>query len=552
MQIINKILEEIKKQEVTIASLVYSFIGILFVRFILESLSSPTYTGIITSDPYTLIHYTLYFLTVTIGTAFIFGYFIDDYKNSLKIMLFGLPLIWLAPIIDILVSQGRGFKMMYLFDNGINLIFDFFTFFGPNLTFGATIGIRVGIFISLIAIGFLVYLKNKSLKKVFISVLSIYTFIFIAFSLPSVIYMFSNLESFNDKNIDIVKYFEKIILESTISHNTLREGSSSVSAVRFLELGFDKLMSQILFIISFFIGLVISWKISPKKFISIIKNSRPERVVSYLSLLICGSGYAYINGMTSKIVWIDFLGLFCLIISWFCLWMHAVHTNDVVDIDIDKISNKNRPLVNGDLSSKEMSDVGLLWLISALVGSWCAGFYPFFMSIVYISSYMIYSSYPLRLRRFPIISSFLIGIAGLSTIQAGFFFASVSKEVQAFPIFLSMGIITMITLAINTKDMKDVDGDRASGIMTIPTMFPKNGPKIVGLCFALSFLLVPIFLKLYIMYIFTIPIAIIGYKFVNKKPYKEEPLFIVRFSFLSLVVLTYISLLWFADVYNLV
>ena len=108
MKIIEKIIGDIKNQKMTFSEWILGFCGILFVRFILEALSSPTYSGIIPSDPYTLVHYSLYFLTVTLGTIFIFGYFTNDYKNSFKIILFGLPLIWLAPVIDLTTSRVVG------------------------------------------------------------------------------------------------------------------------------------------------------------------------------------------------------------------------------------------------------------------------------------------------------------------------------------------------------------------------------------------------------------------------------------------------------------
>ena len=109
----------------------------------------------------------------------------------------------------------------------------------------------------------------------------------------------------------------------------------------------------------------------------------------------------------------------------------------------------------------------------------------------------------------------------------------------------------MVTLAINVKDMKDVEGDKADGILTLPTLFGEMGAKIVGLCFALSFLLVPIFLSFYILYIVALPSAIVGYKLVTKKPYKENPIFILRFVFLFSIALFYLSGYWLAHIYNL-
>jgi homogentisate phytyltransferase / homogentisate geranylgeranyltransferase len=549
---INKILDDIKNQKITITSWILSFVGILFVRLLLESLSSPTYSGVIPSDPYTIIHYGLYFSTVTLTTIVILGWSIKDYAYSYKIVIFGLPLIWIAPLIDIIFSKGDGFKMAYIFNDSKKLIIDYVTFFGPNLNYGATLGIRFGILISLLGIGYIIWKKNVNKWRNITAIFTLYTIIFIFFSMPSIIFKINNFYSTNISSETIVNYFEQIIKNSNLIHNTLHEGPLSVTKLRFIELGFNKLMSQILFIVSFLTSLVIFWNIDKKKFISVAKNSRPERILSYQLLLLSGAGYAYINNLTGTISWVDIIGLICLTISWFSLWMHAVHINDLEDIDIDKISNKNRPLISGSMNKQDMKDIGTFWLTTSLIGSWCAGFYPFFMSLVYICAYYIYSSPPLRLRRFPLVPNFLIAVAGLSTIQAGFFFSSMYKEYQVFPISLSIGILIMIFLAINTKDMKDVEGDSKNGIMTIPTMFPEKGPVIVGICFALSLLLVPFFLKISLMYIFALPMAIIGYKYINKKPYREEPLFYVRFLFLFFVGITYLFIYWLANVYNLV
>ncbi len=549
---INKILETIRNQEVSITEWFYGFIGILFVRFIFESISSPSSSGIIPSDPYTLVHYGLYFLTVTLGTILIYGNLTFDYKNSSKIILFGLPLIWLAPIIDIFVSGGVGYRMSYVFDSGYTLIFDFVTFFGPTLTKGATIGIRIGIAISLIAIGYLIWAQTKNKSRTILGVLSIYVFVFIMATLPGIIYTLSNPSSIPAETSEVISFFEKNVLRSTISHNTLREGFLSVSTTRFFELGFDKLMSQILFIISIVFGAILFWKIDKEKSLSIVRNSRPERINFYTASLFCGIVFAYLNRLGNAIVPIDIFGFICLFVSWTALWMHAVHLNDIYDVAIDKISNTDRPLVNNSLTVSEMRDTGKLWLGVALLGSWCAGFYPFFMALVYIACSYIYSVPPLRLRRLPLVPSFLIGVACLATILAGFFFVSTNKEIYAFPIFLAIGIVIMVTLAINFKDIKDVEGDSVNEIMTIPTLFPKYGIRIVAVLFSISILLVPIFLNFYLLYIISLPTAVVGYKLLVKKPYVEKHIFTLRFFFLGAIGICYLIIFWLNSVYNLV
>ncbi|MFZ2621211.1 MAG: UbiA family prenyltransferase [Minisyncoccia bacterium] len=536
---------------------IYGFMGILFVRFIFELLSSPARKNTILFNPITLVHYGLFWITLTLGLIIIVGFFSKNYLSTSKIALFGLPIIWLAPIFDIIISRGNGYTQSYIFDNGYKLIFDFFTFFGSNLKWGATYGIRIEMLIVLIGVGW--YLRKSEIRwiKTFAGIFSVYILGFIMASWPGILYTISHINAeigtlpdiFNPNGTlpQIYNFFGQAVFQSTISHNTLYEGMSSVSTSRFFELGFDKLSSQILFIVSCFLTNLLFWKIDKKKFIAVIKNIRLERIGSYLALLLCGMGFAYINGLSSHFVWSDIFGVVCLFISWISLWMYAVHENDIADVAIDEISNKERPLIKRDLAKKEMQETGYIWLVIAILGAFCAGFYPFFMSLVYIFSSHIYSSPPLRLRRFPLIPSFLIGVASLATILAGFFFISVDKNPETFPIILAVGIVVMVTLAINVKDMKDIEGDRVNGIMTLPVIFEKNGPKVVGLCFALSFLLFPFFLSFYFLYIISIPAAIIGYRLVIKKPYSEKPIFILRFTFLLCVGIVYIGILWLVN-----
>lgn len=548
---LNKAIENIKNCEIGIVQWITSFIGIVFVRFALESLSSPTSSGLIPSDAYTLIHYGLFWITLILGLILIVGFFGKNYLLTTKLALFGLPAIWLAPIIDIIISRGSGFTQSYIFDTHGKLILDFFSFFGQTLTHGATYGMRIEMLVVLVGVGWYLWTQNKNIYRSIAGVFCVYVFGFIVGSLPSIIYTLFHLST-QTTPTEVLNYFKTIILQSNIFHNTLREGTLSVAPSRFFELGFDKLLSQILYITSCLLSTLLFWKINAKKFQVITKNIRLERVGSYLVLLLCGIGFAYINGLGSTFIWVDLLGIICLLISWTSLWMYAVHNNDIADIKIDRVSNIERPLVRNDITEKDMLETGYLWLAVALLGAWGAGFYPFFMSLIYIATSHIYSTPPLRLRRFPLIPSFLIGIASLTTILAGFFFISTNKQIQTFPVSLAVGIIIMVTLAINVKDVKDIEGDKADGIITIPILFKNNGVKIVGLCFAVSFLLVPIFLSLYFLYIFSIPAAIIGYMFVLKKPYKEEPIFILRFVYLACVGATYIGLIWLGHIYNLI
>lgn len=539
---IDRLLESIKNQPVSISQWLAGFVGIFFIRFILESFSSPTNTGVIASDPYTLIHYGLFFLTVIFGIMVILGYSSKDYSVVPKLVLFSLPIIWLGPIIDIVVSSGSGYKMTYLFKSHSDILLDFFKFFSPEFMSGATYGIRIEVMLILAGLGFYVWKKSKNIVRSFLVILTTYIFIFILATIPGIIYTVSHLSEMPATQTEVISYLEKTMLQSNISHNTLHDGISSVTRSRFIELGFNKLMSQILFIISTIFFAI--WSSNHlEKFKSVLKNLRPERTAFYVLLLFIGMSYAYLGGEHIN-SWVDILGVICLVISWIGAWMYAVHMNDIADVEIDKISNEHRPLVKNKLSFNDMHQIGFIWLSLAVIGAWSVGFYQFIMVLIYISASHIYSVPPLRLKRIPVLASFIISIACLVTILAGFFFVSSDKSMQSFPLQVAVGIVIVFTLAVNIRDLKDVDGDRKEGIKTLPVIFYPNEHRAMGILLALGFILVPVFLSFHLLYIISIPVAILSYKIITHKPYKEKNIFILILFFIILVILLFMLSPW--------
>lgn len=541
-----KILNDILNEPITISSWLTGFLGVFFIRLILEALSNPTTIPKYQFSPEAIVHYILFWLTLTLGLILILSVFNKDYLKSAKLALFGMPAIWIAPILDIFISHGNGYYQSYIYDTGIRILYNFFTFFGPNLTSGATYGMRIEMLIVFIFIA--VYLKKIEIKpiKIFLCLFLFYCFGFVLGSWPGIMYTISHPTQTPAETKVIYQYFYSITINSNLSHNAIHNVADFSSTAKYFDLMFSKFTTQLLFILCCLLGTILSWKLNKKNFLIIMGNIRWERVGSYLSLLVAGLGFAYINNLGKPLVILDVLGITCLLVSWLSLWMYAVHNNDIVDIEIDKISNKERPLVNGTIDQETMRQTGYIWLAAALLGAYCTGYLQFYMSLVYVFGSHIYSNPPLRLRKYPLIPSFIIGICSMATVLAGFFFISINKEILTFPILLSAGIVIMAGLAINVKDMKDVEGDKKNGVLTLPVILGDQAPKTIGAMFALSFLLVPYFLSAYILYIVAIPAAIFGYRLVTKKPFKEKPVFILRFIFLLSVAVIYGGAILFA------
>ena len=228
----NKILESIKNQPITVSQWVVGFVGILSVRFILEAFSSPTTSGIIPSDPFTLVHYLLFFLSVILGIACIVGFFTKKYAETVKLLLFALPITWIAPILDIIISSGTGYRMSYVFNSHKELLLDFFRFFSPQIMQWATYGMRVEILIILCGIGWYVWTQRKKILPVVLSVIATYFLIFLIGSTPGILYTVTNPNAeVTETSYGTFYYVAELVTESNIFHNTLHETAFSVPPI---------------------------------------------------------------------------------------------------------------------------------------------------------------------------------------------------------------------------------------------------------------------------------------------------------------------------------
>ncbi len=533
---LNKIISTIEKAHTSVLGWMAGFTGVVFIRFFLEFMSSPSNSGYMTVDGGTLVHYGLFYLAAALGLFLVVKFFAGGSGSVMNILFFGLPIIWLPPLVDLLTSGAAGARMMYIFKVPKELLYSFLSFFG--FAKGVTLGMKVEIFLILVFIGYYVWTKRKKISATIGSVLFSYILIFILGSFPSIVYLVASPAGYVEAGGSGVSvYIEKIIDASLIPENALGGSLSTKTYTGAYELGFNKFSSQILFLISLIFFLIIFWKEQKSKFLAVFKNSRPERLAFYISLLGVGVLVAGAQATIKNFSWVDVLGVLCLVTSWILACFFAIHVNDKEDISIDAISNPSRPLISGEMSKEEMKELGYIWFVASLLGAYSVGYYPFFMILVFTSAYYVYSANPYRLKRIPILSSFLISIACLSTILSGFFWISGDKKFSAFPAILIYGVIVMMTLASNMRDIKDVDGDRAGGIMTLPVILGARGVEITGALLGLSFLLVPIFFSNYYLYFLGLPSGFLAYRFATRRPYQENYIFLLFFVFLVLSAL---------------
>jgi 4-hydroxybenzoate polyprenyltransferase len=276
---------------------------------------------------------------------------------------------------------------------------------------------------------------------------------------------------------------------------------------------------------------------SSKKFFLVVKNFRYLRIIYYYLMASVGI-YFGINVLGKNPIGslFDLVSFISLFLALLFAWLFAVWENDEVDIEIDKITNQERPLTKTEMpiSLLEWKNLKYIFLIYSVCFAFLSGFYSLIFIILFIFIFHIYSTPPLRLKGVLGISSLLIAINALLAVWMGFFMTAGTENLSAFPVKYIFGILGLVFLIENTKNIKDIEGDRKEGIKTLPVIFgEKKGKLIVGCCLFLASLLVPFIFYLNLnTFLLAIFFGVIFFLLTNRKNFQEKYLFLTYFIYI--------------------
>ncbi|MBU1051146.1 MAG: UbiA family prenyltransferase, partial [Nanoarchaeota archaeon] len=468
------------------------------------------------------IEYFLFWVPIFISlTLFLTILTKENISKVAKNVIFFWWITLLPPIIDFILSTGKGLNMTYILPGIHNVSYQFFSFMdilhigGP-----ATIGIKVEIILACFFSMLYVLMKTKSKIKAVLTPLIVYSLIFFFFITPAFIPLLGL--DIQDVYISMIPIHGILILMSLFFWFIF------YCLERRKHRGFRKTKVKI---------YETQIKIKLRDYFNaIIKNIRPFRTIHYSALVVLGLaiGFFVLGNylITTKIL----ISLVFTIFAVFFGWLFAVFLNDMFDYKIDKVSNKNRPLVSGIISLRINKFLTFIFFLLSIGFSLLASYYVFSFVLLFNILYgFIYSAPPFRLKRFFIIPNIIIALCSLAAVMAGFAIISRADSLIEFPKNLLVLILIIYTISTTLKDIKDYWGDKQEGIKTIPTVFGlRRGKRIIGFLIALSFILVPIFFPVkYLMYV-SIPFALMGYLFVVKK--NEKWIFVLEFIFIVILL----------------
>jgi 4-hydroxybenzoate polyprenyltransferase len=125
--------------------------------------------------------------------------------------------------------------------------------------------------------------------------------------------------------------------------------------------------------------------------------------------------------------------------------------------------------------------------------------------------------------------------------MGGFLIFSQDQTLIQFPRKMILLILLVFTLAVNFKDIKDIEGDKKDGIWTILTILgEKRGKIVVAGLVLLSYLIVPYILDIPRLIIFSVICGAASFWIINRKKMNEKLFFLIYFVFLTLVICFYL------------
>ena len=400
-----KIIEYFENTPLTFNTWVVSFIAIIAIRFFLETLFVGGWDKSPLELMVTLIHGTFLFFLMSYLILLIVLKIItkQNTKKIAALLLWGQWLVVTPPIIDKLIFGKEKFWSFYLFAGPAEILDRFFHLFGENPDFGITWGTRIEVFIASILLGIYIWIKKEKIYWLLLGPLIIYLILFILGSVPSIISYFI----LPTQGLSLAKieghHIAKIFLTPLDVFGKEQEGIKVVLHQK-LALFYVPIL-----IITAAIFQYIKNKI---KLLAIIKNSRFPQIIFNCGLFLLGLflGWHYLPQNFSLDIF-SVLALLNGLIGVVFIWLFAVVINDISDLKIDKITNKNRPLVTNIISKKEYTNFAFIFLFLALIASLISDVRLFLLIVVYTLLVWVYSSQPFRLRKYLLISSVLSALS---------------------------------------------------------------------------------------------------------------------------------------------
>jgi len=490
MEKLQKQMENFLEKKVSLLSWSGSFLGIIFLRVFIEQFigkSAP-------ADAFALVveylHNFFFFLLSFISIWLFLSFILDvNPKKLTPIFLWAQFLILFPPLLDMLKTGGSVYWSFYLLGNVSELFGNWITIFGQMPSGIRYFGTKIVFLLAVSICSGVVFLKTKKVWKTGLAALGVYSIFFVLGSFPTLftygyLYLFEGKSIFSVQSFNVAQFFASPLPIFGIKYLDLRSA-------------FPYKLNVIYFLFSTVLLSGFFFRVSREKFWAVIKNFRFPQLVYHSGLFFMGMGLGYLEFPENfRLSIFSFFSVLTLLASTWLAWKASVVVNDIYDIEIDKITNKNRPLPSGIFSLEDYREFGIAVFILSLIGGLTIGFSFFFLLLTYQLLAWFYSAKPFRLKRFLGAATFLSSLASLMILFLGYILLSHDQTITNLSWRIILLLIIAYTLSLPVKDFKDIEGDKKDGVWTLPVLFgEKKGRLIVATNLFGSYILSVFFLN---------------------------------------------------------
>jgi 4-hydroxybenzoate polyprenyltransferase len=365
----------------------------------------------------------------------------------------------------------------------------FFTFFG-NLPSGIVyFGTKIVFALAIFFFSALVFLITRDYLKTLLAFIGSYVILFFMGIFPDIVYFIYQIPS--GLNGILASYDFNIAQFFATGRKILGLSTQSIAYA------FPRNLDFIYFPLFIFFLSILFYSINKNKFFAVLKNARYPQLVTHSGLFFIGAGLGYLSyPQNFSLNIFSLLAGFILLISIWLAWLASVIVNDIYDFGIDGISNADRPLQKKVFTPDEYRQLGIIFFLLSLIGALTVGFHFVVLLLVYQIIAWFYSAEPFRFKKFPGAATFMSALALMAVLFSGFILMSDKQTISGLSFRIIFLFLIAYTISLPIKDMKDIEGDKAYGIWTVPVIFSeKTARYIIAVSLFISYAISVFFLN---------------------------------------------------------
>ncbi len=248
------------------------------------------------------------------------------------------------------------------------------------------------------------------------------------------------------------------------------------------------------------------WRLDPRAFRAHLRAMPWSRLAHYTGLAPAGAYLGWLvyrehmpAAFANPLDWVAVLVVWSALVGAF---LAALWWNQRWDEKADRLNRHRSPLVEGGIDPAALARAAWGAAAAALLLALLVSYQAFLLMIPCLILCRLYSAPPVRLKRWPLVATLTLGVLSLISCTIGFSLFGQEMTPRVFPSRVAWLLVAGITLGFTAKDLKDADGDRRTGVVTLATLLgPRWGRGVIGVLVVAGYALAPLCLPLGSVYL---------------------------------------------------